>query len=294
MADSAHWACKVEPIPTQKMKSATILTFTKIHVDQTDKRSFSIFTFNDLLISFRLLLCSMNDYKVDILAIAAHPDDVEISAGGTVARQIALGYTVAIVDLTQGEMGSRGSKEIRKEEAQQASTILGIQHRENLELEDCFFEHNPDSIRRVVEAIRKYKPEIVLTNALMDRHPDHAKAAKLVADACFYSGLRKIETNHAAWRPKSLYHFNQDYYNKPDLVVDVTDYWEVKLAALKAYKSQFYDPNSAEPQTPISGKEFFDFLQSRAMEFGRPAGMLLAEGFQAARFIGVPDLMQLV
>jgi len=237
--------------------------------------------------------CSMENSQVDVLCIAAHPDDVEISAGGTVAKHIALGHKVAIVDLTQGELGSRGSAEIRKQEALDAGKILGIHHRDNLKLKDGFFQYNEDSLRAVIHQIRKYQPRIVLTNALKDRHPDHARAAHLVGEACFYSGLNKIVTDQSPWRPKAVYHFNQDYYNKPDFVVDVTDFWEIKMKSLMAYRSQFYDPNSKEPETPISGEGFFDYLKARAIDFGRPSGYALAEGFQVARTPGVEDIMRL-
>ncbi|MFZ4784018.1 MAG: bacillithiol biosynthesis deacetylase BshB1 [Flavobacteriales bacterium] len=231
--------------------------------------------------------------KLDILAIAAHPDDVEISVGGTVARSIAQGKKVGIIDLTMGELGSRGSGELRMKEAAMASEILGISARENLELADGFFTADQTSMVKLIEKIRHYKPEIVLTNAPSDRHPDHGRASKFVRDACFYSGLRKIETGQEHWRPKAVYMFNQDYYNKPDFVVNVTEYWDIKMMALKAYSSQFFDPNSSEPKTPISGEEFFDFLKSRAMEFGRPSGYLLAEGFMVDRAPGVNDLFDL-
>lgn len=231
--------------------------------------------------------------KLDILAIAAHPDDVEISAGGTVLKSIQQGKKVGIVDLTRGELGSRGSGDLRMIEADAASKILGISARVNLGLADGFFENNEASLRKIIEQIRIYKPEIVLTNAPSDRHPDHGRASQLVREACFYSGLRKIETGQEAWRPKSVYMFNQDYYNKPDFVVDVTEFWETKMEALKAYGSQFFDPNSKEPKTPISGEEFFDFLRARSMDFGRPAGYLLAEGFMVDRTIGVEDLFHL-
>lgn len=231
--------------------------------------------------------------KLDILAIAAHPDDVEISAAGTVMRSIDQGKKVGIVDLTQGELGSRGNAELRMKEAAKASEILGLHVRENLCLADGFFRDNEETMRKVIEVIRKFRPEIVLTNALSDRHPDHGRAAKLVSDACFYSGLIKIETGQDAWRPKALYHFGQDYYQQPDFVVDITEYWERKLASLKAYSSQFFDPMSAEPKTPISGEEFFDFIKSRNMDFGRPAGYLIAEGFVASRIMGVKDLFDL-
>lgn len=231
--------------------------------------------------------------KLDILAIAAHPDDVEISAGGTVLKSIAQGKKVGVVDMTRGEMGSRGSGELRLVEAQRASEILGLSVRENLQLDDCFFQHDRESIMKIIHTIRKYRPEVILTNAPNDRHPDHGRASKLVRDACFYSGLRKIEDGQEAWRPKAVYMFNQDYYNKPDFVVDVTEYWDKKIEALMAFGSQFYNPNSSEPKTPISGKEFFDFLKSRCMDFGRPAGYLLAEGFLVDRAPGVSDLFHL-
>jgi N-acetylglucosamine malate deacetylase 1 len=231
--------------------------------------------------------------KLDILAIAAHPDDVEISAGGTVLKSIQQGKKVGIVDLTRGELGSRGSGDLRMIEAEAASKILGISARVNLGLADGFFEKNEASLRKIIEQIRIYRPEIVLTNAPSDRHPDHGRASQLVREACFYSGLRKIETGQEAWRPKSVYMFNQDYYNKPDFVVDVTEFWETKMEALKAYGSQFFDPTSKEPKTPISGEEFFDFLRARSMDFGRPAGYLLAEGFMVDRTIGVEDLFHL-
>ncbi len=231
--------------------------------------------------------------KLDILAIAAHPDDVEISAGGTVLKSIQQGKKVGIVDLTRGELGSRGSGELRMIEAEAASKILGISARVNLGLADGFFEKNEESLRKIIEQIRIYRPEIVLTNAPSDRHPDHGRASQLVREACFYSGLRKIETGQEAWRPKSVYMFNQDYYNKPDFVVDVTEFWETKMEALKAYGSQFFDPSSKEPKTPISGEEFFDFLRARSMDFGRPAGYLLAEGFMVDRTLGVEDLFHL-
>lgn len=233
------------------------------------------------------------ELKLDILAIAAHPDDVEISAGGTVLKSIEQGKKVGIVDLTQGELGSRGSGELRLVEAAAASKILGIHARENMGFADGFFKDDQASMLKLIDVIRKYRPEIVLTNAPSDRHPDHGRASKFVRDACFYSGLRKIETDHDYWRPKNVYMFNQDYYNKPDFVVDVTLHWEKKMEALRAFSSQFYDPNSKEPNTPISGQEFFDFLKARAMEFGRPAGFLLAEGFMTDRAIGVSDLFHL-
>lgn len=231
--------------------------------------------------------------KVDLLVISAHPDDAEISAAGTIIKSVNEGKKVALVDLTQGEKGTRGTSDLRRAEAQRASEIMGIHYRENLELEDCFFTDTFENKMRVIDALRKYRPEVVFTNALRDRHPDHARAAKLVADCCFYAGLPKIETNHAAWRPRALYHFNQDYYNTPDFVIDITEHIDQKIEALKAFSSQFFDPNSEEPNTPISGKEFFDFIKGRAMDFGRLAGYQYAEGFVASRPIGMRDIFNL-
>jgi bacillithiol biosynthesis deacetylase BshB1 len=231
--------------------------------------------------------------KVDLLVISAHPDDAEISAAGTIIKSVKEGKTVALVDLTQGELGTRGSAELRMAEAENASRIMGTNLRENLEMADCFFTDTPENKMLVIDAIRKYRPEIVFTNSLRDRHPDHARAAKLVADCCFYAGLPKIVSNHEAWRPRALYHFNQDYYNTPDFVVDITEHMDQKIEALKAFSSQFFDPNAEEPKTPISGKEFFDFVKGRAMDFGRFAGYQYGEGFVASRPIGMRDVFNL-
>lgn len=233
--------------------------------------------------------------KVDILAFAAHPDDIELSASGTLMQQIALGKTVAIVDLTQGELGSRGTIETRYSEASEASTIMGISARNNLKLADGFFEQNEKSLRLIIEQIRNFQPEIVLANAVEDRHPDHAKAAKLVSEACFLAGLRKIETSYngaiqEAHRPNVVYHYIQDHFIKPDFVVDVTPFLERKIEAIKAYKTQFFDPNSLEPATPISGEEFFDFIKGRMLQFGRSIGVKYAEGYTIERPIGVKNL----
>ena len=231
--------------------------------------------------------------KVDLLVISAHPDDTEISAAGTIIKSVKEGKIVALVDLTEGELGTRGSAELRMAEAENASRIMGTHFRENLEMADCFFTDSSDNKMRVIDAIRKYRPEIVFTNALRDRHPDHARAAKLVADCCFYAGLPKIVTNYEAWRPRALYHFNQDYYNTPDFVIDITEHMDQKIEALKAFSSQFFDPNSQEPKTPISGKEFFDFIKGRGLDFGRLAGYQYGEGFVASRPIGMRDVFNL-
>ena len=236
--------------------------------------------------------------KVDILAFAAHPDDIELSASGTLMKHIAQGKTVAIVDLTQGEMGSRGTIHTRYEEAAAASEILGISYRENVKMEDGFFEINEVNKRKIIEQVRRFQPEIVLANAVRDRHPDHGRAGQLVSEACFLSGLVKVETEwegeaQTAHRPKAVYHYIQDYYIKPDFVVDVTEFHERKMASIQAYKTQFFNPDSKEPETPISSKGFLDAVESRMREYGRPIGAQYAEGFTVERFIGVENLFDL-
>jgi N-acetylglucosamine malate deacetylase 1 len=237
--------------------------------------------------------------KVDILAFGAHPDDVELSAAGTLMKHIDMGYTVAIVDLTEGELGSRGTVQSRYQEAADAGSILGISARTNLKMPDGYFEHSQENLLKIVEQIRHFQPSIVFANAIEDRHPDHAKGSKIVSDACFLAGLSKIETifngeKQIAFRPKAVYHYIQDRYIKPDFVVDVSPYVERKIQSIKAYKTQFYSPDSQEPQTPISGPEFFDFLLGRMSQYGRAIQVQYAEGFTVERFIGVQDMLKLV
>lgn len=237
--------------------------------------------------------------KLDILAFAAHPDDVELSASGTVLKHIAAGKKVGIIDLTQGELGSRGTKDTRKEEAEASSEILGLSVRHNLKMADGFFENNEENKRLIIEQIRKYKPDIILANAISDRHPDHGRAAALVSEATFLSGLVKVETklegvSQDPHRPAAIYHYIQDYYMKPDLVVDVTDFFDQKMQSILAFKTQFFDPDSSEPETPISGKDFLDFIESRMRQFGRPIGVKYAEGFTTERFIGADLLTDLI
>lgn len=237
--------------------------------------------------------------KVDILALAAHPDDVEISCSATILKHISLGKKVAIVDLTKGELGTRGSAEERLIEAHASAKLLGLTDRVNLGFRDGFFTHDEAHLLAIVRMIRKYQPEIVLCNAISDRHPDHGKAGKLIADACFLSGLKKIETSlngevQTHWRPKAVYHYIQDYYLKPDFVVDVTGFEQKKIESIKAFKTQFYDSASAEPKTPISGEDFFEFLLGRMKEYGRPIGVEYAEGFTSSRYIGVNRLDDLL
>lgn len=238
--------------------------------------------------------------KVDILAIGVHPDDVELCASGTILKHLDLGYTVAICDLTQGELGTRGSGPLRLQEAEKAKQILGISHRENLGMADGFFQHNEENIKKIVTIIRKYKPEIVLANAVTDRHPDHGRASKLISDACFYAGLVKIETRddegliQSAWRPKAVYHYIQDRNLKADFVVDITQYLDKKIESIMAYSSQFFDPESKEPETPISSKAFIDYMKAKNRAYGRDIGAEYAEAFTVERNMGVKNLFDLV
>lgn len=236
--------------------------------------------------------------KLDLLAFGAHPDDVELSAAGTILHYIKQGKTCGIIDLTEGELGTRGNVDTRYQEAADAATILGIQQRTNLRLPDGFFENNHAAKMKIIEQIRFHRPEIVLANALHDRHPDHSRAGHLVAEACFLAGLRKIHTAYQgqeqeAYRPRLVLHYIQDYHQAPSFVQDVTPFVAQKIAAVKAYKTQFFDPNSPEPNTPISGELFFDFLKGRMLEMGRPAGYNYAEGFVLNRWFGVQDIFEL-
>jgi len=237
--------------------------------------------------------------KLDLLAIGAHPDDVELGAGGTIAREVAAGRKVGIIDLTRGELGTRGTAEDREREAADAAGILGVEFRTNLCFRDGFFLNDETHQLVLIEQIRQYRPDIVIFNAVSDRHTDHGKGASLVSIACFLSGLRKISTRcggkeQEAWRPRAVYHFIQDRYIKPDFVVDVTDFMERKMEAVKAFRTQFYDPESREPQTPISSQEFLDFLIARATDMGRPAGFRYAEGFTVERTPGLSSLVDLI
>ena len=238
--------------------------------------------------------------KVDILAIGAHPDDVELSCAGTLIKHIKKGKTVALVDLTQGELGTRGSGPLRLKEAEASRKVMGAVARENLGLADGFFQKDKASLLKVIEMIRKYQPEIVLANALSDRHIDHGKGADLVHDACFLSGLRKIETftsdgqEQGPWRPKVVYHYIQDHQLHPDIVVDITEEVDAKIECIKCFGSQFYDPNSPDPPSPISGKDFFDYIKSKNKVFGRSIMAEYGEGFNVSRPVGVEDLTSLI
>lgn len=236
--------------------------------------------------------------KLDILAFGAHPDDVELSCSGTLAKEVSLGKKVGIIDLTRGELGTRGSVEIRNAESAKASAIMGVSVRENLDLRDGFFINDEVHQLKVIQMIRKYQPEIVLCNAIKDRHIDHGKGSKLVSDACFLSGLVKIETElneekQQAWRPKMVYHYIQWQTIEPDFVVDISDFIDVKMQSVLAYSSQFYDANSKEPVTPITSKNFLDSIKYRAEDLGRLVGVAFAEGFTTERYLTVNCLTDL-
>ncbi|NKI26907.1 bacillithiol biosynthesis deacetylase BshB1 [Arenibacter sp. 6A1] len=239
--------------------------------------------------------------KLDILVFGAHPDDAELGAGATIAKEVASGKKVGIIDLTRGELGTRGSAEIRDREAAKAAEILGVVVRENLEFADGFFVNDAQHQLKVIEMIRKYRPEIVLCNAVDDRHIDHAKGSKLVSDACFLSGLKKIDTKlygeeqwQEPWRPKQVYHYIQWKNLEPDFVVEVSDFISVKEKAIMAYSSQFFDPNSKEPETPISSRNFTDSVNYRARDLGRLIGVEYGEGFTAERYVAVKSLDSLI
>lgn len=236
--------------------------------------------------------------KLDILAFGAHPDDIELGCSGTIAKEISLGKKVGIIDLTRGELGTRGSVEIRNSEARQAATVLGISVRENLDMRDGFFVNNEEHQLKVIEMIRKYQPEIVLCNAIDDRHIDHGKGSKLVSDACFLSGLRQIKTEFSgvaqeAWRPKVVYHYIQWKNLEPDFVVDITDFMDIKMDSILAYSSQFYNPETNEPESPITSKNFLDSVKYRAQDLGRIIGSGYAEGFTVERYLAVNSLSDL-
>jgi bacillithiol biosynthesis deacetylase BshB1 len=230
--------------------------------------------------------------KLDILVMAAHPDDAELSCSGTILKHIAAGKKVGIVDFTRGELGTRGTPEIRLQESADATKILGLHARENLGIRDGFFRNDEETQLKLIEIIRKYQPDIVLANALVDRHPDHSKGAQLAIDACFLSGLRQIKTGDlSAWRPAQVYHYIQDRYIEPDFVVDISAHWDQKEAAIRAFKSQFFDPSSKEPASYISSPDFLNFIQARAMEMGHKIGVKYGEGFQSQKTLEVKSLI---
>ncbi|OZI08509.1 bacillithiol biosynthesis deacetylase BshB1 [Siphonobacter sp. BAB-5385] len=238
--------------------------------------------------------------KLDLLVLAAHPDDAEMSCGGLMAMEVANGKKVGIVDFTQGELGTRGTPEIRLQEAADAARMLGLSARENLGFRDGFFVNDEAHQLKVVEVIRRYQPEILIANAIDDRHPDHGKAAAVAETAHFLSGLRRIETfepdgtPQAPWRARQVFHYIQDRYIKPDVVVDISDYWQQKVESIKAYRSQFFNPDSDEPSSYISSKEFMDFLVARWRELGHQIGVEFGEGYTNYRQIGAKNLSSLI
>ena len=238
--------------------------------------------------------------KLDILAIGAHPDDVELGCGATIAKEIAKGKKVGIIDLTRGELGTRGTAETRDTESETAANILGVSVRTNMEFADGFFCNDKWHQMELIKMIRKFRPEVVICNAIDDRHIDHGKGSKLVSDACFLSGLLKIDTKieddehwQEPWRPKHVYHYLQWKNLEPDVVVDVSDFIDKKMEAVLAYKTQFYDPNSSAPETPISSKNFTDSVKYRARDLGRLVGVEHAEGFTVERYVAVDSLFDL-
>ena len=236
--------------------------------------------------------------NIDILAIGAHPDDVELGCSGTIAKEIANGNKVGIIDLTRGELGTRGDEKIRANEAKNAAKILGVSFRDNLGFKDGFFKNDKDHQIKLIEAIRKYKPSIILCNAPDDRHIDHPKGAQLVIDSCFLSGLKKIKTgvdgvDQDPWRPNNIFHYIQWKNLQPDFVVDISDYFDVKLNSVKAFKSQFYDGNDKVHDTPISTKNFLESIEYRARDLGRLTAVEYAEGFVASRFPIIDSILHL-
>ena len=233
---------------------------------------------------------------LDLLVFAAHPDDAELSAGGTLIKHLKLGYRTGIIDLTRGELGTRGSVELRAAEAAAATRLLGLSVRENLGFPDGFFEINQANKLILISKIRQYQPHIIIANALSDRHTDHGRAGTLVSEACFLAGLRRVETTDSEgkpqepFRPQTVYRYIQDRYIKPDFVVDISDFWEQKMLAVQAFGSQFYSPGANEPETPISTPHFMRQLEARGLELGRSIGVLYGEGFNVERNIGIDNL----
>lgn len=237
--------------------------------------------------------------KLDILVLAAHPDDAELSCGGTIAAHVAMGKKVGIVDLTRGELGTRGTPEIRTREAEASQDVLGVSVRENIGFADGFFVNDKEHQRALIQVIRKYQPDIVLANAVDDRHPDHARGAALARDACFYAGLRRIETEYKgksqqAWRPEKIYHFIQSNYIQPDLVVDISEYWEKKMQAIRCFESQFEGGSADEPQTYLTTPIFMQFIEARAKELGHSIGVAYGEGFTTEKQIKVKNFYDLL
>lgn len=238
--------------------------------------------------------------KLDVLAIGVHPDDVELGCSGTLIKEVRRGKKAGVIDLTQGELGSRGTIETRTNEAREAAKIMGVAVRENLKMRDGFLSNDEAHQLQLIAAIRKYQPEIVIGNILEDRHPDHGRAGQLIYDACFLSGLKKVKTTdqegkeQQRWRPKQLFHYLQDRFYEPDIIIDITDVWEERLESIKAYKTQFYNPDSSEEDTYISSPEFLESVIARARLLGKRIGVQFAEGFISKKSIGINNLDALV
>lgn len=238
--------------------------------------------------------------KLDLLAFGSHPDDVELGCSGTLIKEVKRGKKIGIIDLTQGELGTRGTIGTRYREAADAAMIMGISVRENLKMRDGFFVNDETHQMQVIKVLRKYRPEIVIANILEDRHPDHGKGGWLLYDACFLSGLRQVKTTdengkeQEKWRPKMLLHYIQDRFYEPDIIIDISDVWEERMKAIKAYKTQFYDPDSKEPQSYLSTPEFINALEARARLLGKRIGVKYGEGFLSKKSIGIKDFDSLV
>jgi bacillithiol biosynthesis deacetylase BshB1 len=237
--------------------------------------------------------------KLDILAFGAHPDDVELACAGTLLKEVNAGKKIGIIDLTGGELGTRGSKEIRAEESEKSARYMGISIRKNLDLGDGFFEINQINILKIVKQIRIHQPQLVLTNAPNDRHPDHGRGCELVERACFLSGLIKIETSHNGelqkpWRPNKVLNYIQDNYIEPDIVIDVSDYIDEKIETIMCYSSQFYDKDSKEPETPISSEQFLEHVKGRAVQFGRGINAKYGEGYTCSSYVGINSVLDII
>lgn len=232
--------------------------------------------------------------KLDILAFGAHPDDVELGCSGTILKHLKNGLKIGIIDLTRGELGTRGTVETRNQETINSTKVLGVQLRENMDFKDGFFENNEENKIELIKKIREYRPETVLTNAPTDRHPDHGRSSDLTIDACFLSGLEKIETGQDVWRPKHIYHYIQFNTILPDFVVDITEQMDKKLESVLCYKTQFYNPESKESETIISSEDFLESVKYRARDLGRQSDCKYAEGFVSNQTLKVNSLKDLI
>jgi len=238
--------------------------------------------------------------KLDVLAIGVHPDDVELGCSGTLIKEISRGKKAGVIDLTQGELGTRGTIETRFQEAADAARIMGVSVRENLKMRDGFFVNDEDHQLQLIKVLRKYQPEVVIGNVLEDRHPDHGRAGQLIYDACFLAGLKQIKTvddegqPQERWRPKHLLHYLQDRFYEPHLIIDISDVWEQRLESIKAYKTQFHNPEITEENTYISSPAFLESITARARLLGKRIGVQFAEGFLSKKSIGINNLDALV